>query len=60
MTIEEIETFKNTIVDTIMPHANNMNLEQIQNIIKMVLKENEELPPTFGDMLYEQILTMKK
>lgn len=59
MTDIEIETFKDTIIETIMPNAKNMNIEQIQNIIKMVIKDNPQMTPAFGDLLLEQILIMK-
>jgi len=59
MTLDEIETFKENIANTILPHVQYMNNEQILNIIQMVVKENTELPFGFGEMLFEQILLLK-
>ena len=59
MTIEEIETFKNAVIETILPHAKYMNNEQILQIIEMAQKNNEELPFGFGNMLFEQIIALK-
>lgn len=59
MTQEEIQEFKVTIAQTIMPIAQNMTEEQIKNLIKRVQDENPDLPEGFGNMLFEQILIMK-
>lgn len=59
MTIEEQEEFKNKIIETIIPHAINMTEDQIKNIIKIVEKENEQIPNGFGAMLFEQIMIEK-
>lgn len=59
MTEEEIKEFKQKIVDTIMPYAKNMPLEQIKNVIKNVEKQNLDLPEGFGSMLFEQIVVNK-
>ena len=59
MTNEEIEVFRNTIADTIMPAANNMTKEQIKNLIDKIVKENPQLQTGFGNMIFEQILIMK-
>lgn len=60
MTVEEIEQFKNTIADTILPYAKYMKNEQIQEIIKSVLKNNPEMPSEFANMVLEQIILMKQ
>lgn len=59
MTKEEIQIFKEKIVETIMPAANNMTEEQITNVIKQVEKNNPELPIGFANMILEQILILK-
>jgi len=59
MTTEEIDQFKLEIYNTIVPQVVNMQEEKIVEIIKMVEKDNPELPQGFGNMLYEQILVMK-
>ena len=59
MTAEEIDQFKLEIYNTIVPQVVNMQEEKIVEIIKMVEKDNPELPQGFGNMLYEQILIMK-
>lgn len=59
MTKEEIQIFKEKIVETIMPAANNMTEEQIKNVIKQVEKNNPELPNGFANMILEQILILK-
>ncbi len=59
MTKEEIQIFKEKIVETIMPAANRMTEEQIHNLIKSVEKENPELPNGFANMLLEQVLIQK-
>lgn len=60
MTKEEIQEFKNKIRETIMPMAENMKDEDIKELIKHIDKENPDLPTGFSNMLYEQILIMKK
>ena len=59
MTNEEIDQFKLEIYKSIIPHVVNMQEEKIVEVIKMVEKDNPELPKGFGNMLYEQILMMK-
>lgn len=59
MTKEEITEFKVAIATTIMPMVQNMREEQIKDIIKMVEKDNPNLPQGFGNMLLEQIIIMK-
>lgn len=59
MTNEEITEFKNEILKTIMPHAKNMNIKKIKEIITFVEKQNKDLPKGFSDMLFEQILIQK-
>jgi len=59
MTLEEQEIFKQKIAETILPVAVNMTEEQIRTIILNVLKENEDMNPAFGDMLFEQIMIHK-
>lgn len=59
MTLEEQEEFKQKIAETILPIAVNMTEEQIRTVILNVLKENEEMNPAFGDMLFEQIMIHK-
>lgn len=59
MTQEEIQEFKETIANTIMPLAQNMTEEQIKIIIDNVGKDNPDLPKGFSNMVYEQILIMK-
>lgn len=59
MTNEEEDQFKLEIYKSILPHVVNMQEEKIVEIIKMVEKDNPELPKGFGTMLYEQILVQK-
>ncbi|MFK2821750.1 hypothetical protein [Arcobacter sp. YIC-80] len=59
MTLEEQEEFKQKIAETILPVAVNMTEEQIRIVILNVLKDNEEINPAFGDMLFEQIMVYK-
>ena len=59
MTNEEIDQFKLEIYNTIVPQVINMQEEKILSIIKMVEKDNPELPQGFANMLYEQIIVMK-
>lgn len=59
MTNEEIDQFKLEIYNNIIPHVINMPEEKIVEIIKMVEKDNPDLPKGFGNMLYEQILVIK-
>ncbi|WP_419769639.1 MAG: hypothetical protein ACNI3C_09895 [Candidatus Marinarcus sp.] len=56
MTVEEIEEFKKTIEQTIVPHALYMNQKQIHSIIEKV----PEIDQKFKNMLYEQILVLKQ
>ncbi len=55
MTTEEITQFQNTIIDTILPLAKNMNVAQIDEIIKNV----PDIDDKFKNMLFEQILIIK-
>jgi len=55
MTAEEITQFQNTIKDTILPLAANMNITQIEEIIRNV----SEIDDRFKNMLLEQILILK-
>lgn len=59
MTTEEIQQFKQKIMETIIPLAINMTEEQIKNIIDSVERENPNLPNGFGAMLFEQIIVHK-
>ena len=59
MTKEEEKEFKQKIVETIMPIANNMTENQIRTIIQNVEKTNEDLPAGFAAMLFEQIFINK-
>lgn len=59
MTIEEQNEFKNKIIETIIPLAINMTEDQIKNIIRVVEKDNEQIPAGFGAMLFEQIMIQK-
>lgn len=59
MTNEEIDQFKLEIYNTILPQVINLPEEKIVQIIKLVEKENPEMPAGFGNMLYEQILILK-
>ncbi|AXX92479.1 hypothetical protein CPU12_09430 [Malaciobacter molluscorum LMG 25693] len=59
MTIEEQQEFIDKIKETIMPYAQNMTKEQIENLIKTVEKQNPNLPFGFADMLLEQIHFIK-
>ena len=59
MTTEEIQQFKQKIMETIIPLAINMTEEQIKNIIDSVERENPNLPNGFGAMLLEQIIVHK-
>jgi hypothetical protein len=59
MTKEEIESFKISIAETILPHVKNMNDKRIKEIISHVEKSNPGLPEGFGNMLFEQLVIMK-
>lgn len=60
MTNEEIEVFKNTIAETILPHVLNLSDNEIKKIIEEVSKTNNQIPENFGSMLYTQVLLAKK
>ena len=55
MTTEEIVQFQNTIKETIIPHAMNMTIPQIEEIIRNV----SEIDDKFKNMLLEQVLIIK-
>lgn len=59
MTKEEEKQFRDTIVQTILPVAQNMTEEQIRNIILSVEEQNPNLPGGFGAMLFEHIMVYK-
>lgn len=59
MTNQEIEEFKNKIMETIIPMAEKMKDDEIKDLINHVEKENPELPTGFGNMLFEQIKILK-
>lgn len=59
MTLEEEQTFRDKVAQTIMPVAINMTEDQIRTIIQAVEKENPQLPDGFGQMLFEQIMVNK-
>jgi hypothetical protein len=56
MTNEEIEEFKQTIEQTIIPNVMNLQQEQIIKIIEQV----PEVPDEFKNMLLEQIIILKE
>ncbi len=55
MTAEEIVQFQDKIKDTILPHAKNMTITQIESIINGV----KEVDDKFKNMLLEQVLIIK-
>jgi len=56
MTAQEIEQFKKTIEETILPNIINMNQQQITNIVK----STPNIPDNFKNMLLEQLFIMKE
>lgn len=56
MTNEEIQQFKQTIEETILPNILNLNQQQIVNIILSI----PDIPDNFKNMLLEQLLMMKE
>ena len=56
MTQEEIEQFKQTIEETILPNIINMNQQQITNIVRAT----PNIPDNFKSMLLEQLFIMKE
>lgn len=56
MTNEEIEEFKRTIEQTIIPNVMNLQQEQIIKIIQQVPEVSDE----FKNMLLEQIIILKE
>lgn len=56
MTNEEIQQFKQTIEETILPNIINLNQQQIVNIIR----STPDIPDNFKNMLLEQLLIMKE
>ncbi|MDD2887839.1 MAG: hypothetical protein PHY66_08540 [Aliarcobacter sp.] len=59
MTFEEEKELRQKITDTILPLAINMTEDQIRSIIMSVEKDNNEIQPGFGAMLFEQIMVQK-
>ncbi len=59
MTLEEEKELRQKITDSILPLAMNMTEDQIRNIISTVEKENNDIQPGFGAMLFEQIIVQK-
>ncbi len=55
MTNDEIKQFQNTILQTIMPIASKMTMQQIHDIINSV----PDIDSGFKNMLLEQILIIK-
>jgi hypothetical protein len=55
MTNDEIKQFQDTILQTIMPIASKMTMQQIHDIIKSV----PDIDDKFKNMLLEQVLIMK-
>ncbi|MFA6788380.1 MAG: hypothetical protein WC149_12660 [Arcobacteraceae bacterium] len=56
MTQEEIQQFKQTIEETILPNIINMNQQQITNIVRAT----PNIPDNFKSMLLEQLFIMKE
>lgn len=56
MTAEEIEEFKKTIEETILPHIINLNSKQICDIIN----NTPDVPDNFKNMLIEQLYIAKE
>jgi hypothetical protein len=59
MTLEEEKELRQKITDSILPLAMNMTEDQIRSIILAVEKDNNDIQPGFGAMLFEQILVQK-
>lgn len=59
MNKEEIEQFKQTIEETILPHVLNISNEKVAELVYMIQNQNPDLPEGFGSMLLEQLLVMK-
>ena len=59
MTLEEEKELRQKITDSILPLAMNMTEDQIRSIILAVEKDNNDIQPGFGAMIFEQILVKK-
>ena len=56
MTQEEIQQFKKTIEETILPNIINMNQQQITNIVR----STPDISDDFKNMLLEQLFILKE
>ncbi len=56
MTAQEIEQFKQTIQENILPHIIHMNEQQIINIVR----SNPNISDAFKNMLLEQLFILKE
>jgi len=59
MTLEEEKELRQKITDSILPLAMNMTEDQIRTIIFSVEKDNTDIQPGFGAMLFEQVMVQK-
>lgn len=60
MTNKEIEIFKETIAQTILPHVLHLSNESIKKLIDEVSSTNNQIPDNFGNMLYKEVLLAKQ
>lgn len=59
MTTEEQKIFIDKINETILPIAIYLNEDEIRKIIDEVVKTNDNISESFGDMLFEQVIVLK-
>lgn len=59
MTTEEQKIFVDKINETILPIAIYLNEDEIRKIIDEVVKTNDNISESFGDMLFEQVIVLK-
>lgn len=57
---EEEVQFIQAVIDNIMPYAQNMTETQIKALIESVEQQNHNLPFGFGNMLFDEIMKIKK